>query len=68
MPAEATALGQQRDYLADMLDQVRAGKDAGKSAEALAAGINLAKHGSFGANAEANATSIRAVSRRIGPN
>lgn len=64
-PAAATALRQQRDYLADMLDQVSTGKRAGKSADDLARGIDLRKHGSFGVNAEANATSIRAVYRKL---
>jgi len=67
-PAAAPALRQQRAYVADMLDQVRAGKRAGKSADELATAIDLSKHGSLGGNAEANAASIRAMYRKIGTN
>ena len=67
-PSPLAALRQQRDYLADMLDQVRAGKRAGKSADELATAIDLSRHGSFGGNAEANAVSIRAMYRKLGAN
>jgi cyclase len=67
-PGDATILRRQRDYLADMLDQVRAGKSAGKSADQLAGEIDLSKHGSFAVNREANATSIRAMYRRLTTN
>jgi glyoxylase-like metal-dependent hydrolase (beta-lactamase superfamily II) len=53
----------QRAYLADMQAQVRSGRKAGKSADQLAKEIDLAKHGSFGVNAEANAGSVRAMYR-----
>jgi glyoxylase-like metal-dependent hydrolase (beta-lactamase superfamily II) len=57
----------QRAYLADMLQQVRAGLKAGKTADQLAAEIDLTKHGSFGASAPHNATSIRAIYRKLAP-
>ncbi|HUS07611.1 MAG TPA: MBL fold metallo-hydrolase [Bryobacteraceae bacterium] len=66
-PAAVSSLMQQREYLSDMLNQVQAGKRAGKSADELAKEIDLSKHGSLGANAEANASSVRAVYRRLGP-
>jgi cyclase len=55
----------QRAYLADMQAQVRAGIKAEKSADQLAKEIDLSKHGSFGANAEGNANSIRAMYRKL---
>lgn len=67
-PAAAAALRLQREYLADMLEQVRAGKKAGKSADQLAHEINLSKHGPLASNAEANATSVRAMYRRLAGN
>lgn len=55
----------QRDYLADMLAQVRAGIQAGKSADDLARTIDLRKHGTIANDAEANASSIRAMYRHL---
>lgn len=55
----------QRAYLADMQGQVRAGIKAGKSADQLVKEIDLAKHGSFGANPEQNAISIRAMYKNL---
>lgn len=65
-PAGPPALTAQREYLADLVSQVRAGKRAGKSADELARQIDLSKHGSWAANAAGNATSIRAVYKRLG--
>jgi cyclase len=64
-PVDRVKLRQQRDYLADMLAQVRSGLIAGKNAEELAGGIDLSRHGTFGMNAAANAASIRAVYRYL---
>ena len=58
-------LRQQREYLADMVSQVRAGIQAGKTADQVASGIDLSKHGTFGANAQANSNSARAVYRKL---
>lgn len=63
---DVPALRAQREYLADMLNQVRAGKRSGKSADVLVREIDLSKHGSLAANASSNAASIRAVYKRLG--
>jgi glyoxylase-like metal-dependent hydrolase (beta-lactamase superfamily II) len=63
--ASATALQVQREYLADMLGQVRAGISAGKSTDELARTIDLGKHGTIAHDSEANATSIRAMYRHL---
>jgi glyoxylase-like metal-dependent hydrolase (beta-lactamase superfamily II) len=55
----------QRGYLADMQEKVRAGLQAGKTADQLVAEIDLSKHGTFGATAQQNAGSIRAMSRNL---
>ena len=55
----------QRAYLADMQQQVRAGIQAGKTAEQLSQELDLRRHGSFGANKDANAGSIRAMYRKL---
>ncbi len=65
-PATPPALKVQRAYLADMLNQVRAGVHAGKSADELAHQINLSKDGFIAGDAEANANSIRAMSKHLG--
>ncbi len=65
-PATKPALAAQRDYLADMVKQVREGKQAGKSAEQLGKEINLSSHGTLAANATGNATAIRAIYKRLG--
>jgi cyclase len=64
-PATKTALTAQREYLADMVKQVREGKQAGKSAEQLGKEINLSGHRTLAANAAGNATSIRAIYKRL---
>jgi cyclase len=64
-PATKPALHAQRAYLADMLDQVRTGKRAGKSADQLAKEIDLSKHGNLAASKEGNATSIRAMYKKL---
>jgi hypothetical protein len=64
-PASRSALHAQREYLADMIDQVRTGKRAGKSADQLAKEIDLSKHGNLAASRESNATSIRAMHRKL---
>jgi glyoxylase-like metal-dependent hydrolase (beta-lactamase superfamily II) len=63
--ATTETLRGQRAYLADMLEQVRAGMRAAKSADQLVAEIDLSKHGSFGANADSNGVSIRAMERKL---
>ena len=62
-PAPKSAIRAQRDYLADIVNQVRAGKKAGKSAQQLATEIDLSKHGSLSSNKQGNASSIAAVYR-----
>ena len=62
----AATLRAQRAYLADMQAQVKAGLKAGRMPEQMAKEIDLSKHGSFGANAEQNAGSIRAMTRNAG--
>jgi glyoxylase-like metal-dependent hydrolase (beta-lactamase superfamily II) len=64
-PAAQSALHAQREYLSDMLSQVRAGKRAGKSADQLTNEIDLSKHGTLAANKPGNATSIRAMYKRL---
>jgi cyclase len=55
----------QRDYLAAIVNHVRAGISAGKSADQLVQEIDLSKHQPWGATATANAGSIRAIHRRL---
>jgi glyoxylase-like metal-dependent hydrolase (beta-lactamase superfamily II) len=64
-PAGPEALRAQADYLADMISQVRNGKRAGKTAEQLAAEIDLSKHRSLASDKQANASSIRAMYRKL---
>ena len=64
-PASRPALHAQREYLADMIDQVRTGKRAGKSADQLAKETDLSRHGNLAASKESNATSIRAMYRKL---
>lgn len=66
-PAARPALHAQREYIADMLNQVRAGKRAGKSADDLTREIDLRRHGSLAASPAGNASSIRAMYKRLGP-
>jgi cyclase len=63
--ANKAALRAQREYLADMLTQVRAGKLAGKSAEQLAGEIDLSRHANLGASKPGNAASVKAMYRKI---
>ncbi len=65
-PATLPALKAQRNYLADMLKQVREGKRAGKSADRLAQEMNLSRHGTLASSSTGNAASIRAMFKRIG--
>ncbi len=58
----ATLRGQSA-YLKDMLDQVRAGIQAGKSADQVANEVDLSKHTPFGASPSAGA--VRSVYRRL---
>ena len=64
-PATKPAIHAQREYLADMLSQVKAGKTAGKTADQLVASIDLSRHGNLGASKEGNATSIRAMYKKL---
>lgn len=62
---DTATLRAQRAYLADMQQQVRAGIEAGKAADRLSQELDLARHGSFGVNEDANASSIRAMYRKL---
>jgi cyclase len=62
-PVQKQQLREQRDYLQDMLSQVREGIRLGKSVDDLARDIDLSRHGTFGVNKSATATSVRAVYR-----
>jgi cyclase len=64
-PAGPEALRAQAGYLSDMISQVRGGKRAGKTAEQLAAEIDLSKHGNLAADKQSNASSIRAMYRKL---
>lgn len=64
-PGSIQVLKTQREYLADMLTQVRNGIRAGKSADDLAKSIDLRAHGPIANDADANASSIRAMYRRL---
>jgi hypothetical protein len=48
-----------------MLSQVRVGKKAGGSADQLAIEIDLSRHGNLAANKPGNASSIRALFRKL---
>jgi cyclase len=63
--SDRSALLADRDYLADMMKQVKAGMQAGKTADQLAAEINLSSHGTIAGDATANATSVRAMYKRF---
>ena len=64
-PSGIGALRVQRDYLADMLSQVRAAIQAGKTIDETVKTVDLSKHTDFGASAEINANSIRAMYRHL---
>lgn len=53
----------QRAYLAEMVDRVRSGMQASKTADQLAQEIDLSHHGVFGASSSANA--VRAIYRKL---
>ena len=55
----------QRAYLEDMVAQVRAGITAEKTADQLVQSIDLSRHRPWGATPSANASSIRAIHRRL---
>lgn len=63
--ADRGALLVNRDYLADMMSQVKAGMQAGKTADELAAQVNLSSHGTIAGDATANATSVRGMYRKL---
>jgi len=58
-------LKQQRAFLADMLEQVRAGIRAGRTADQLAKEIDLSRHKIWGSNTVSNERSIRAMYRNL---
>lgn len=64
-PGSLQALRTQRAYLLDMLNQVRGGIGAGKSADDLAKSIDLRRHAPIANDSEANATAIRAMYRHL---
>jgi glyoxylase-like metal-dependent hydrolase (beta-lactamase superfamily II) len=63
--SDRSALLADRDYLADMMKQVKAGMQAGETADQLATEINLSSHGTIAGDATANATSVRAMYKRF---
>lgn len=62
----ADVLMAQHGYLAEMLGKVRSGIQGGKTADQLAAEIDLSKH-TIGADRDRNATSVRAIYRKLKP-
>ena len=60
-PATTKNLKWQRDYLADMLQQVRAGISKGLSREALIESVDLNHHPVYGDNKVSSARSVRAM-------
>jgi glyoxylase-like metal-dependent hydrolase (beta-lactamase superfamily II) len=63
-PGTVDTLKAQSAFLDDLYKQVAAGKKAGKTVEQLVKEIDLAKHGSFAADAQQNQTAIRQVFRK----
>jgi glyoxylase-like metal-dependent hydrolase (beta-lactamase superfamily II) len=59
--AGVEALRTESEYLSDMLKQVKAGLQAGKTADQLAHDVNLSSHGTIADSTDANATSVRAM-------
>jgi cyclase len=51
-------------FLDDLWKQVSAGKKAGRTADQLAAELNLSRHGDFAADQQQNQSAIRAVFRK----
>ncbi|MEO8475155.1 MAG: MBL fold metallo-hydrolase [Chryseolinea sp.] len=64
-PALTENIRCQRNYLADMLQQVRQGIKAGRSKEELVKTIDLSKHPGFGKNVVSTTRSIRAMYDRL---
>lgn len=62
-PGTTETLRGQRAYLAEMVDKVRAGIQASKTADQLAREIDLSHHHPFGARPSAN--SVRAIYRKL---
>ena len=54
-----------RGYLADMIDQVRAGIEKGRSADDLAGAMDLSKHKPWGQDKARNAASIKAIYAKL---
>jgi glyoxylase-like metal-dependent hydrolase (beta-lactamase superfamily II) len=63
--ATRETLRAQRAYLADMVDHVRAGLRTGKTADQVAKETDLSKHGGFGADAQSNEGSMRAIYAKL---
>ena len=63
--SDSSALLADRDYLTDMMKQVKGGMEAGKTADELAAQINLSAHGTIATDAAANSASVRAMYRHF---
>ncbi|HZT29801.1 MAG TPA: MBL fold metallo-hydrolase [Bryobacteraceae bacterium] len=61
----ADAIRGDRDYLADMIQQVRSGIARGASAEELAGEIQLTQHKPWGENENSNKVSIRAIYAKL---
>ena len=62
-PVDPQKMREQRDYLKGMLDQVKDGIRAGKTADELSRKIDLRQYGFFARNTGANAASVRAMYR-----
>jgi len=65
VPGTVDILRGQRDYLRDMLQAVENGIQAGKTAEQLAAEVNLRKYQPFGADPKRTAGQVRSMYRRL---
>ena len=63
--SDSSALNAQRQYLADMMKQVRDGMQAGKTADELVREVDLSSHGVIAQSKEANAASVRAMVRHF---
>jgi glyoxylase-like metal-dependent hydrolase (beta-lactamase superfamily II) len=59
------ALRTEREYLGDMLKQVKAGIADGKSADQLSRDINLSGHGIIAGSADANTRSVKAMFQHL---
>jgi cyclase len=60
----APVLAAQKAYISDLMEAVRAGIRAGKTADQLAAEIDMSKH-KIGTDKDRNAVSVRAVHRQM---